>query len=109
MKKIVTLMLFAVALLFNSQGISAQNTKEINAMASDKAKEIRKNIKVNDAQMEEVYQAYKDFHTAYSKISDNLDANQERLEKINRTLDERLKGILTPDQYDKYLEMYRTY
>ena len=102
-------MLFAVALLFNSQALTAQNTKEINALASEKAKEIRKNVKINNIQLEEVYQAYKDYYTAYSKISDNLSANQERLQKINNALDEQFEEILTPEQFSRYLEVFRTH
>lgn len=109
MKKIVTLFLFVFALAFNTQSLNAQNTIEMNAAASEKAKDIRKNIKINNLQLEEVYQAYKEFEEAYSKISDNLEKNQKRLEKINTVLDNKLKEIMTEEQFEKYLQLYRTY
>jgi predicted nucleic acid-binding Zn-ribbon protein len=109
MKKIITLCVFAFALLFSTQGIEAQNKLEINAAASEKAKDIRKTIKINNDQLEEVYQAYKEFELAYSKISGNIEANQERLEKINNLLDEKLKAVMTEEQFEKYLQIYRTY
>lgn len=109
MKKLITLCFFAFTLLFNSQGLTAQNTIEINAAASEKAKEIRKNIKINNTQLEDVYQAYKEFQTNYVKISNDLENNQEQLAKLNDLLDEKLKGILTIVQFERYLEIYRTY
>ena len=109
MKKLITLCFFAFALLFSFQGLNAQNTLEINAAASEKAKEIRKNIKITNAQLDDVYQAYKEFQTNYVNISDDLESNQEQLMKINDLLDEKLKGILTAEQFEKYLEIYRTY
>jgi len=109
MKKLITLCFFAFALLFSTQGLMAQNIQEINATASEKAKEIQKNIKINNLQLEDVYQAYKEFQTNYVKISDDLAGNQEQIMKLNDLLDEKLKGILTNEQFERYLEIYRTY
>lgn len=108
MKKLITLCFFAFALLFSTQGLDAQNKIEINAAASEKAKEIRKTIKINTVQLEEVYQAYKAFETTYQTISNDLDGNKEQLDKINTILDTELKEILNEEQFDKYLAIYRT-
>ena len=108
MKKLITLCFFAFALLFSTQGLDAQNKLEINAAASEKAKEIRKTIKINNDQLEEVYQAYKIYEITYQKISSDLQGNQAKLEKINTILDTELKGILTEEQFDRYIALYRT-
>ncbi|WP_152604835.1 hypothetical protein [Psychroserpens jangbogonensis] len=108
MKKLITLCFFAFALLFSTQGLDAQNKLEINAAASEKAKEIRKTIKINNNQLEEVYQAYKTYEITYQKISSDLQGNEAKLEKINTILDTKLKGILSEEQFDRYLALYRT-
>lgn len=108
MKKLITLCFFALSLLFSTQGMDAQNIKEINGFASEKAKEIRKVLKINNDQLEEVYQAYKEFQTNYVKLSDDLDGNQKQIEKLNTHLDTTLKNILNEEQFDKYLTIFRS-
>ena len=55
MKKIITLCLFAFALLIGGQNAFAQNTLEINAEANTKTKELRKVIKFDQDKMQAVY------------------------------------------------------
>ena len=108
MKKLITLCFFAFAIVCSTQGLDAQNIKEINGFASEKAKEIRKVIKIDNNQLEEVYQAYKEFQTNYVKLSDDIDGNQKQIKKLNAILDEKLKDIFNEEQFDKYLATYRT-
>lgn len=108
MKKLITLCFFAFALLCSTQGLDAQNKLEVNAAASEKAKEMRQTLKMNDDQLEEVYQAYKTYETTYQKISSDLESNQVQLEKINAVLDTKLKEILSSEQFERYLSLYRT-
>lgn len=108
MKKLITLCLFVFTLLLGTQGLMAQNSKEINAMASDKVLEMQKTIKLNKNQLEDIYQAYIKFQTNYVKISEDLQKNQEVLKKINTVLDTRLKEILSAEQFERYLSIYRT-
>lgn len=107
MKKLITLCLFSLSLMFSTQDAIGQNTLEINAEANTKTKELRKVIKFEQAKMQDVYKAYQEYGIAYKKISNNLKDNTERLEKINKVFDERLKSILTEEQYVKYLEYFR--
>ena len=108
MKKIITLCFFALALVFSVQSLEAQNKLEINKAASEKAKELRKNIKINTIQLEDVYQAYRTYETTYQKISTDLAANQALFDKINLVLDNSLKEILTEEQFDNYIAKYRS-
>ncbi|WP_456437908.1 hypothetical protein [Psychroserpens sp.] len=108
MKKLITLCFFAFALLFSTQGLDAQDKLEINAAASEKAKEIQKAVKLHKNQLEDVYQAYKAYETTYQQISSDAQNNQEELKKINIVLDTRLKEILNEEQFDKYITVYRT-
>ncbi|MCD2260663.1 hypothetical protein [Psychroserpens luteolus] len=107
MKKLITLCIFAIALLFSTQDVTAQNTLEINEAANAKTKELRKKIKFEQNKMDDVYKAYQAYGIAYKKISGNLEGNKDRLEKIEKVLDEKLKTILTPEQYHNYLELIR--
>ncbi|WP_298897426.1 hypothetical protein [uncultured Psychroserpens sp.] len=107
MKKLITLCIFAMALLFSTQDVTAQNTLEINEVANTKTKELRKKIKFEQNKMDDVYKAYQAYGIAYKKISGNLEGNKDRLEKIEKVLDEKLKTILTPEQYHNYLELIR--
>lgn len=108
MKKLITLCVFAFALLFSTQGLTAQNTKEINALASEKVTEMQKSIKLNKNQLEEIYQAYIEFETKYVQISEDLVKHQELLKKCNASLDEKLETILTPEQFKAYIAIYRS-
>lgn len=108
MKKLITLCFLAFALIFSTQGLIAQNTLEINGAASDKAKVIKKTIKLTQDQVEDVYQAYRTYETTYQKISSDLDGNKELYEKINTVLDTRFKEIFSAEQFDRYIELYRT-
>lgn len=107
MKKLITLCLFAIALLLGTQNVTAQNTLEINAEANTKTKELRKVIKFEQNKMQDVYVAYQNYGIAYKKISGNLKANTVRLDKINKVLDTRLSEILTEEQYTVYLNHFR--
>lgn len=107
MKKLITLCFFAFALLFSAQELVAQNLLEINGAASEKAKDIRKTIKIDNNQLEDIYQAYRSFEATYQKLSGDLVGNQEEIKKINTLLDTRLKEILNEEQFNKYLSIYR--
>nr|WP_321248262.1 hypothetical protein [uncultured Psychroserpens sp.] len=107
MKKIITLCIFAVTLLFSTQNMTAQNTLEINAEANTKTKELRKVIKFDETKMDDVYKAYQSYGIAYKKISSNLEGNADRLIKIESVLDKTLKAIFTEYEYVNYLELIR--
>ncbi|WMI69626.1 hypothetical protein [Mangrovimonas sp. YM274] len=102
MKKIITLCLFMGTLLFGAGNLAAQNTIEINKIASEKAESLRKVIKFDTDTLEEVYQAYKDYETKYQAISSDLKANWEAKVKIDKELDQSMKNLLTEDQYFQY-------
>lgn len=107
MKKLITLCFFILALLFNTQGLEAQSTKEINTAASEKTEEIKKNIKLSKDQSEEVYQAYRVFEKSNQGLSKDKNANRKEIKKINQILDEKLEEILSDEQFKTYLTVFR--
>ncbi len=98
----MTLCLFMAALFLGTENLSAQNTIEINKIASEKAENLRKVIKFDTNTLEEVYQAYKAYETKYQLISADLKANWESKVKLDKELDQSMKTILTEDQYFQY-------
>ena len=107
MKKIITLSLLALTLVFSAQNMTAQNTLEINAEANAKTKELRKIIKFDESKMDDVYKVYQNYGVAYKKIGNNLEVNADRLKKIDTYLDSKLEEILTEEQYISYLKYFR--
>lgn len=107
MKKLITGCFFAIALLFSTQDMIAQNMSEINAEATTQTEKLTKLLKLDKKNMDAIYKAYQEYGKAYAKISDNLEANQPRLEKLNKILDAKLEDILTENQYHNYLELIR--
>ncbi len=104
MKKIITLCISALTVVFSIQNLSAQNTLEINAEANLKTKELRKTVKFEDTKMDDVYKAYQSYGVSYKKIDNTLSNKTERLKKIKTILDEELKTILSTEEYILYLQ-----
>ncbi|TXD85370.1 hypothetical protein ESY86_01805 [Subsaximicrobium wynnwilliamsii] len=108
MKKYLSLCLIAFALCISTQDMMAQNRIEIDRAANQKTKTLRKTLKFDSTKMEDVYEAYKAYELIYQNIDNNLEKNTERLKEINNRLDEKLKGILTEEQFELYLNTYRS-
>ncbi|MEM6515617.1 MAG: hypothetical protein AAF688_05495 [Bacteroidota bacterium] len=106
MKKYLSLIVLTSALVFSQLSFS-QNRIEIDKAANAKTKELRKTVKFEQNKMRDVFKAYQAFETTYQKIDDNLDANKERLKKIKEILDNDLKQILSPEEYERYLSISR--
>lgn len=107
MKKLITGCLFAIAFLFSTQDITAQNTAEIDAEAVAQTEKLTKLLKLDKKNMDAIYKAYQDYGNSYAKINGNLESNQEGVEKLNKILDAKLEGILTEYEYHNYLELVR--
>jgi len=107
MKKYFTLFLFALALTFSTQNMSAQNQIDIDSAASQKTKLLQEAVKLDDSKMDDVFEAYKQYEFTYQRIENSLEKNAERLTKINTALDAQLKRILTKEQFEIYIKKYR--
>ncbi|GAA0749063.1 MULTISPECIES: hypothetical protein [Flavobacteriaceae] len=106
MKKIITLCLFAFAMLLGAPQLSAQNKLQINQAASEKAKELKKTLKFDNIQQEEVYQAFQEYEKVYQRISSDMENNKELKQKIDLVLAQKMKKILNEEQYTRYKELY---
>lgn len=109
MKKIITLCLFVFALFIGNQSVVAQNSKlvdkiEINTQAAEKTETLRKFIKFNDTQRDQVYEALREYTQAYFSIKEQVAVEEGAVEKIETHLETSMKSILTDEQFARYKE-----
>lgn len=103
MKKltVLTFVLFVAGML----SVTAQNKIQINAAAAEQTEELRKKIKFNDKQRDQVYEVCKEYQAAYQTLSVDLQANKEWKAKIDNRLSEKLATILTEEQFAMYQKL----
>lgn len=106
MKKIITLCIFVFALFTGTQTIEAQNSKleikkEINAKAAKKTEALRKFIKFSNDQRDDIYIALRTYGEAKFSTKET-EANKEEIAKIEKQLDDKVKTILSEEQYERY-------
>ncbi|EDP72237.1 hypothetical protein FBALC1_14087 [Flavobacteriales bacterium ALC-1] len=108
MKKVVTLCLFALVMVLGTESVMAQNSKlenriEINTEASEKTEALRKYVKFTNEQRDEIYNALKVYGQAKASTKDKP-LNEEENAKIEKQLDDKVKIILSEEQYERYKE-----
>lgn len=103
MKKLI-LLTFAF-ILTGMLSVSAQNKIQINAAAAEQTEELRKQIKFNDEQRDQVYEVCKEYQAAYQTLSVDLKANKEWKAKIDARLSQKLSSILTEEQFAMYQKL----
>ena len=106
MKKVITLCLFAFIMILGTESVKAQNSKlenriEINTIASKKAEALRIYVKLSTDQRNEVYTALKVYGQAKASIKGKPE-NEEEDAKIEKQLDDKVKTILSNEQYERY-------
>jgi len=84
----------------------AQNSKlesriEINDFASKKTEALRKYVKFTNEQRDQIYIALKTYGQAKASIEGKPE-NEEEDAKIEKQLDDKVKEILSDEQYDRY-------
>ncbi|MAX70307.1 MAG: hypothetical protein CMC76_04285 [Flavobacteriaceae bacterium] len=107
MKKVITLCLFVFAMFIGNQTLTAQNTKlqdkvEVNAQASEKTETLRRALKFDNTQRDNVYEVLKTYYSAKLGFSRNENTLPAEIEKNEKRLDTELKAILTDEQYTRY-------
>ena len=106
MKNVITLCLFAFVMILGSESVMAQNSKlenriEINTVASKKTEALRKYVKFTSEQRDQVYNALKAYGQAKASLEGKPE-NEEEDAKIEKQLDDKIKSILSDEQYDRY-------
>ncbi|WP_370392366.1 hypothetical protein [uncultured Winogradskyella sp.] len=103
MKKVITLVSFALLMVVGTQSMLAQKNKiDINALAAEKTEALRQQLKFDDQQRDEIYKVYQAYVEKKSSLRD-ASKNTPSLEKLNAYRDKRFKSILTEAQFKRYL------
>jgi hypothetical protein len=105
MKKLITLIVVLFAFAFNAQDVNAQQKPE--EIAKMKTAELSEILNLNGDQQQAMWRALVRKESAYSKQVTGQDLSNATVaaakKEIDATLDERIKAILTPEQYKLYL------
>lgn len=106
MKKIFLLSLFTFCLL-STTNVIAQNTLEINNVASEITAELKKEIKFNTEQEHQVYDAYVLYKKRISaiEINNNASSISQEKKKAYSQLHVAIKTILTDEQYELFKDI----
>ena len=105
MKKLITLCIFALAMFFGSQSLMAQTSMiTVNEKASEITEKLRKFIKFDNEQEDQVYAAYKEYMQATLDLKNVANVEEGVREKINALLEDKMQAILSEEQYLRYKE-----
>tara|TARA_R110002124_G_scaffold129985_2_gene291748 strand:+ start:8124 stop:8408 length:285 start_codon:yes stop_codon:yes gene_type:complete len=88
-------------MILGTQSVMAQSTIEINAEAAEKTEALRKYIKFDNVQRDNIYIALKTYGERNARL-DNETTNPKAVAKIEKKLDDKIRTILTEEQYDRY-------
>lgn len=104
MKKVITLCLFAFIMILGTESVMAQATPnkiEINAEASTKTEALRKRVKFSNDQRDQIYTALQTYGKRKAIIN-NGTPSKESISKLEKELDDKVKTILSEEQYELY-------
>ena len=102
MKKIITLCLFVFALFVGTASVTAQSKLEINDEASVKTETLRKLLKFDNEQRDQVYNAHKEFGKAHASLVNSNTVTEEAVNKLKTSLMNKMEAILNEEQFETY-------
>ncbi len=103
MKKLITLCLFALAMLAGTQSATAQSdATEISKEAIKQTKALSKSLDLEDNQKDNVYDVLKDYLTKKDRLKSTGTTNNTSLKKLDTKLLLKMEAILTKVQFEKY-------
>lgn len=103
MKKLITLCVFVFALFLGTESVSAQTNKlEVNTKASEKTEALRKYIKFDNDQRDQVYLAIQEYTQATMDLKKAKVVKKDAQKKINELLESKMQEILTEEQFERY-------
>jgi len=102
MKKVITLCLFVFAMLLGTDSAIAQNKIEINTEASETTETLRKLLKFDNSQRDQIYDAYKEFGKAQASLKNTKTVTSEAVEKLKNRLTTKVESILNEQQFEGY-------
>ncbi len=110
MKKIITLCLFAFAMVLSTNTLAAQNIDEIRAISVQQTKQLRNEIKtMTSQQREQIYEVFKNYNKRKATLDQNTTSESKMNAQNKEQLDTNIKKILTTDQYEIYERVFQKY
>lgn len=111
MKKILTVVTFALVMMFGVQSIQAQglkqNEEKVEVVAKAKVAELTNDLGLNGDQQRSLFRALVQREVSYRRDINGKDANNATVKanktKFDSNLDQTMKKVLTADQYKKWL------
>ncbi len=107
MKKLITLGFFAMALLFSTQSIVAQ--ERVEDVAKMQVAKLNDAVQLTGDQQRTLFRVFVAKESGYAKQVKGKDLNNadvaQAKAQIDAAFDKDLKATLTPEQYNKYKEM----
>jgi hypothetical protein len=113
MKNILSVVVFAMVVLFSANNVAAQTLSQDQdrpeVIAKTKVAELSNQLSLNGDQQMTLFRAYTVYESNYKKHIHGKDAKDAAVmankQKFDTSLQETVKGILTPEQYKKWLSM----
>ncbi|MDC0007407.1 hypothetical protein OAE07_05525 [Winogradskyella sp.] len=102
MKKVITLCLFVFAMFLGTDSATAQNKIEINTEASETTETLRKLLKFNNTQRDNIYDAYKEYGKAHANLTSSRTVTEEAVTKLKKRLTDKVEAILNEEQFEGY-------
>lgn len=96
--------MFAFIMILGSESVMAQsspNIIEINAAANKKTEALRKYIKFNETQRDQMYAALKTYEKRKAKLKEAAPSERSN-KKLEKELDDSIKAFLNEEQYERY-------
>lgn len=88
-----------------TESVEAQtspNKLEINAAASTKTQALRSVLKYSNEQRDQLYTAFQAYENRKAILNKGTTPSKASIAKLEKELDDKVKGILSEEQYDRY-------
>ncbi len=102
--------MFAFIMVLGSESVMAQSTPniiEINAAANKKTEALRKYIKFDNDQRDQMYKALKTYGTRKAKLN-QAEPNERSIMKLENELNDTVRRFLNEEQYERYKSFEET-
>jgi len=107
MKKIITLGIFAIVLLFSTQSATAQ--ERVEDIAKMQVAKLSEAVQLTGDQQRTLFRVFVAKESGYAKQVKGKDINNAEVAQakaqIDANFEKELKATLTPEQFNKYKEM----
>lgn len=107
MKKIITICLFAFAMVLNTNTLAAQDTDPVRTASTKQTKKLSSKIKtMSSQQTEQIYEAFKNYNKKKAIIDQSSNSENNLSLQNEERLNIHMKKILTAEQFEIFERMF---